>query len=233
MSDIAAHLKRQAALRALDHVVDGMRLGLGSGTTAEIFVEELGLRVADGLRVVGVPTSLAVAHLAAAHHIPVVDLDDGATLDLTVDGADEIDPRTLNLVKGHGGALVREKLVAVASTRELIIADASKLVKRLGEHGPLPIAVVQFGWQHTARSIEQLGGRPTRRLGADGQPFVSDDGLYMLDCQFAPFDAPERLAVELKNIVGVVDHGLFLGIADQVIIAADDGVQELQRPTAA
>jgi ribose 5-phosphate isomerase A len=231
MPDVAAHLKRQAALRALEHVADGMRLGLGSGTTAEIFVEELGHRIADGLRIVGVPTSLAVAHLAAAHHIPVVDLDDGATLDLTVDGADEIDPRTLNLVKGHGGALVREKLVAVASAQELIIADASKLVQRLGERGPVPVAVVQFGWHHTARAISQLGGQPTLRLDSEGRPFVSDDGLYILDCQFAPISSPAELANALKTVVGVAEHGLFLDVADRVIIAADDGVQELQRPT--
>jgi ribose 5-phosphate isomerase A len=160
----------------------------------------------------------------------VVDLDDGATLDLTVDGADEIDPRTLNLVKGHGGALVREKLVAVASVQELIIADASKLVDQLGEHGPVPVAVVQFGWQHTARAISQLGGRPTLRLGPDGRPFVSDDGLYILDCQFAPISSPAQLADALKAIVGVAEHGLFLGVANRVIIAAEDGVKELQRP---
>ncbi len=230
MTDIAVLLKRQAALRALDHVTDGMRLGLGSGTTAEIFVEELGRRVADGLRIVGVPTSLEVARLAAAHHIPLADLDDGTLLDLTVDGADEIEPRTLNLVKGHGGALVREKLVAIASTEELIIADASKLVQRLGEHGPLPVAVVPFGWQHTARAIEQLGARVIRRLGADGQPFVSDDGLYVLDCQFAPIETPAALADALNAQVGVVEHGLFLDLAARVIIAAEDGVQELQRP---
>jgi ribose 5-phosphate isomerase A len=230
MTDIAAHLKRQAALRALEHVGDGMLLGLGSGTTAEIFVEELGQRVANGLRIVGVPTSLEVAHLASQHHIPLADLDDGATIDLTVDGADEIEPRTLNLVKGHGGALVREKLVAAASRKEVIIADASKLVERLAEHGPVPVAVVQFGWQHTARALEHLGARPHRRLAADGQPFVSDDGLYILDCDFAPIDMPAELATALKSVVGVVEHGLFLGMADKVIIAAADGVQELQRP---
>ncbi|HEY2595916.1 MAG TPA: ribose-5-phosphate isomerase RpiA [Chloroflexota bacterium] len=228
---VAEHLKRQAALRALDHVTDGMLLGLGSGTTAEIFLEELGRRVADGLRIVGIPTSLQVARLAARHRIPLTDLDDGATIDLTVDGADEIDPRTLNLVKGHGGALVREKLVAVASQQELIIADASKLVQRLGEHGPVPVAVVQFGWQHTARAIERLGARPERRLGDDGRPFVSDDGLYILDCHVAPIDAPQALARALKEVVGVVEHGLFLGLAQKAIVAAEDGVQELDRPT--
>jgi ribose 5-phosphate isomerase A len=230
MTDLAAHLKRQAALRALDHVAEGMLLGLGSGTTAEIFVEELGQRVAHGFRIVGVPTSLEVAHLASQHHIPLADLDTGATIDLTVDGADEIDPHTLNLVKGHGGALVREKLVAAASRQELIIADASKLVERLGEHGPVPVAVVQFGWQHTARAIERLGARPERRLAVDGLPFVSDDGLYILDCHFAPIDAPAELASTLKQLVGVVEHGLFLGLTDKVIIAAENGVQELQPP---
>ncbi len=229
--DVAAHLKRQAALRALDHVADGMLLGLGSGTTAEIFVEELGRRVADGLRVLGVPTSLEVTRLAAQHHIPVTDLDDGASIDLTVDGADEVDPRTLNLVKGHGGALVREKLVAAASREEIIIVDSSKLVERLGERGPVPVAVVPFAWQHTARAIERLNARAERRRGADGRPFISDDGLYVLDCHFSPIASPAGLARSLKELVGVVEHGLFLGMAQTVIVAAEDGVQELRRPT--
>jgi ribose 5-phosphate isomerase A len=227
--DPAAHFKRQAAVRALDYVRDGMLIGLGSGSTAEIFVAELGRRVADGLRVVGVPTSREAERLALHYGMPLTELDAQSPIDLTVDGADEIDVRSLNLIKGHGGALVREKLVASASVQEIIIADASKLVAQLGERGPLPVAVVQFGWQHTAHEVEQLGCRASLRLRPDGQPFVSDDGLYVLDCGFPPIADPEQLATALKRLVGVVDHGLFLGIANRVIIAGADGLRVLER----
>jgi ribose 5-phosphate isomerase A len=228
--DPAADFKRQVALRALDYVRDGMLIGLGSGSTAEIFVAELGHRVSDGLRVVGVPTSREAERLAVRYGMPLTELDAQSVIDLTVDGADEIDMRTLNLIKGHGGALVREKLVASASAQEIIIADASKLVNQLGERGPLPVAVVQFGWQHTAHEDERLGCSASLRLQPDGQPFVSDDGLYVLDCRFPPIADPERLATALKSLVGVVDHGLFLGIANSVIVAGAEGLRVLERP---
>jgi ribose 5-phosphate isomerase A len=227
--DPAAPLKRQAALRAFDHVRDGMVLGLGSGSTAAFFVAELGRRVAAGLRVVGIPTSHDAEQLASRYGVPLTDLSSRQNVDLTVDGADEIELGTLNLTKGRGGALVREKLVAHASTREIIIADASKLVAHLGERSPVPVAVVQFGWERTARELEGLGCRAARREAVDGRPFVSDDGLFVLDCRFPPIANPEPLANALKGIIGVVDHGLFLHMADQAIVAAADGVQLLER----
>ncbi len=226
--DLAASLKRQAALRALDYVQDGMLLGLGSGSTAAFFVAELGLRVAAGLRVVGVPTSRDAEQLASRSGVPLTDLTAAASIDLTVDGADEIETGTLNLTKGRGGALVREKLVAHASAQEIIIADQSKLVAHLGERSELPVAVVPFGWERTAREIEGLGCRALRRLCADGTAVVSDDGLYLLDCRFPPIADPEQLAGSLKRIVGVVEHGLFLHMTARAIVAGVERVQVLE-----
>jgi ribose 5-phosphate isomerase A len=218
--------KRAAALEALRLVEDGMTLGLGSGSTAEIFLDELGRRIRDGVRIVGVPTSKRVGELAAQHGIPLADLSDVTSIDLAVDGADEIETAALGLVKGRGGALLREKLVASSAARFCIIADSSKLVTRLGEKYPVPVAVVPFGWAQTAARIRSLGGEPTlRQAGAD--PFVSDDGLYILDCAFGPIADPDRLAAALKGTLGVVEHGLFLGMAERAIVAGDGGVQIL------
>jgi ribose 5-phosphate isomerase A len=217
-------LKHEAALRALEYVRDGMALGLGSGSTAEIFLAELGRRVQAGLRVVGVPTSRQVEAIARRLGVPVTSLDDHARLDLTVDGADEIEPRTLNLIKGHGGALLREKLVATATAQEIIIADETKLVATLGQHQPVPVEVIPFGWRHTAERLAALDCRPTLRR-ADGEPFVSDEGHYILDCQFPPIAEPEPLGRAIKAIVGVVEHGIFVGLAHRAIVAGRDGVR--------
>lgn len=216
--------KRQAALRALEEVRGGMVLGLGSGSTAEVFLEELGHRVRAGLRVVGVPTSRRTEALARAQGVPVASLDDYGLLDLTVDGADEIEPRTLAVVKGGGGALLREKVVALASREELIIADASKVVARLGERIPIPVEVARFGWRRTASALERLGCKALLRQAGKG-PFLSDEGHYILDCRFPPITEPAMLAREVKAITGVVDHGLFIGLAHRAIIAGPAGVQ--------
>lgn len=216
-------LKRQAGLRALELVRDGMVIGLGSGTTAEICVRELGRRVAEGLRVAGVPSSRKIERVAREVGVPLAELDDIERLDLTVDGADEVELRSLNLVKGRGGSLLREKLVAVASAQEIIIVDEGKLVGTLGERMPVPIEVVIFGWQRTAAAIERLGGRPSLRR-ADGAPFRTDEGHYILDTRFDPIRDPERLAAAIKATVGVVEHGLFIGLADRVIVAGHAGI---------
>jgi ribose 5-phosphate isomerase A len=220
-------LKRAAAQQALDLVEDGMLLGVGSGSTAELFVELLGERVAAGLHVTGVATSKRVAELARQHGIPLLPEDDLPRLDLAVDGADEIEPRTLGLIKGRGGALLREKLVATASDRLCIIADDSKLVERLGEKVPVPVAIVPFAWQRTADRIARLGGQPTLRQAGDGA-FVSDDGLYILDCRFGPISEPGRLNDALKGLLGVVDHGIFLGLAWRALVAGPSGVAILE-----
>jgi ribose 5-phosphate isomerase A len=221
--------KRQAAQRALQAVQPGMRLGLGTGSTAAIFVELLGAKVRAGLNVICVPTSEATRAQAASLSIPLTTLDELPRLDLTVDGADEIDPE-LRLIKGGGGALLREKIVASASSRLLVIADSSKKVEFLGRF-PLPIEVVAFGLastrMHIAAQAEDAGchGELRLRLGADGRPFLTDSGNLILDCRFGQIAEPELLADALRIIPGVVEHGLFLGIADEAILAGPKGVE--------
>lgn len=229
MSD---QLKKQAAVAALEAVKPGMRLGLGTGSTAAHFVRALGMRVREsGLSVIGVPTSEATAALAAAEGIPLTSLDDGGDLDLTVDGADEVDPK-LRLIKGGGGALLREKIVASASRRVIIVADGSKFVDTLGAF-PLPIEVVTFGMTATRRRIEQLASRLglsgslQQRKGPNGTPFVSDGGNAIMDASFGRIPDPEALAVGLNGIPGVVEHGLFLELASAAIIARETGIEWL------
>lgn len=223
--------KRQAAERALQYVEEGMKLGLGTGSTAAKFVELLGARVKAGLKVVCVPTSEATRAQAAGLGIPLSTLDETPFLDLTVDGADEIDS-DLRLIKGGGGALLREKIVAVASQRVVIIADHTKRVETLGKF-PLPIEVVQFGLTVTRDMIESLAadcgceGPITLRTGADGQPFVTDNGNYILDCAFEVIEDSDALEDALRLIPGVVENGLFLGIADLGIIAGPMGIEIL------
>jgi ribose 5-phosphate isomerase A len=224
----AEDLKRRAAAKALDLVSPGMRLGLGTGSTAAHFVDLLGQRVAAGLKVICVPTSERTRGHAKSLNIPLAEFDDLPTLDLTVDGTDEFDPQ-LRLIKGGGGALLREKIVAAASRRMVVITDASKEVQTLGKF-PLPVEVNQFGLEATRRLIERESlaagceGPLTLRRGADGQPYVTDGGHYILDGAFGVIPAPEDLAARLNAIPGVVEHGLFIGYASAVISAAADGV---------
>jgi len=227
MTDDAESLKRDAAREALTLVDDGMVVGLGSGTTAELFLEALAERVAGGLRITAVPTSERVASMARGRGIQVAELQDVPKIDLTVDGADEIQPRGLDLIKGGGGALLREKLVATAADRLCIIADRSKLVSQLGERWAVPVVVVPFGWRQTADRIRALGGSPSLRQ-TGSSPLVTDEGLYILDCRFGPIADPGRLARELKGILGVVEHGLFVGLAKQAIVAGQDGIEILK-----
>ena len=227
MTDAADSLKRAAAREAVTLVEDGMIVGLGSGTTSELFLEALAERVAAGLRITAVPTSERVASMARGRGLQVAQLQDVPRVDLTVDGADEIQPRGLDLIKGGGGALLREKLVAAAASRLCIIADRSKLVSRLGERWAVPVVVVPFGWRETADRIRRLGGEPSlRHAGSD--PLVTDDGLYILDCRFGPIAEPGRLAAKLKGVLGVDEHGLFIGMAQQAIVAGEDGIQILK-----
>jgi ribose 5-phosphate isomerase A len=229
--DMSDDLKRRAAEAALAHVESGMRLGLGSGSTAAHFVSLLGQRVRDGLSVVGVPTSEATAELARKAGIRLTTLEETPELDLDVDGADEIGPG-LALIKGGGGALLREKIVAGASLRMIVIADAGKRVEVLGAHA-LPIEVVAFGMPATARAIEraaaELGLTVTvdlRRHGGDS--YVTENGNPILDASFGRIPDPEALAEKLANIPGIVEHGLFLGFADLALVASSEGVLEIE-----
>jgi ribose 5-phosphate isomerase A len=226
----AKAMKIEAARAALQHVEHGMRLGIGTGSTAEEFVRLLAEKVAAGLEIVGVPTSERTAALCAQLGVPLSTLDDTPELDLTVDGADELDA-DLALIKGGGGALLREKIVAAASARMIVIADESKVVATLGRF-PLPIEVNAFGLRATRIAVEQaarsldLSGPLTLRM-TDGQPFVTDGGHLILDASFGRIPDARALSNVLHAIPGVVEHGLFLGLADLAVIAGSDGIRTL------
>ena len=221
--------KQEAAERALEYVEDGMTVGLGSGSTAELFLAALAGRVQDGLRIRGVPTSERVAGLARAAGVPLVGPEELPPIAVTVDGADEVD-RSFNMTKGRGGALLREKLVATASDLMVVVVDESKLVAALGERQAIPVNVVRFGWRQTAARIARLGCEPAVRLTESGTPFVTDDNNYVLDCRFGPIAQPARLAEEIKGLLGVVEHGLFIGIAGRVVVGGADGARIVDRP---
>ena len=231
--DIEAQ-KRQAAARALDWVRSGMRLGLGTGSTAKHFVELLGERVRAGLDVIAVPTSEATRAQAAALNIPLSTLDETPALDLTIDGADEISP-DLTLIKGGGGALLREKIVAAASASMIVIADDSKWVPVLGRFA-LPVEVVPFGLAATQRAIDTaaiMAGAPgpsSLRKDKNGHVFVTDGGHWIVDAALGRIPDPRALARGLADIPGVVEHGLFIGLARAVILAGSAGVRVVERP---
>jgi ribose 5-phosphate isomerase A len=216
--------KLAAAEAAATLVEDGMTVGLGSGSTASLAVTAVGRRVAQGLRIVAIPTSEATAAQARALGIPLVTLEERSRIDLTIDGADEVERGSLDLVKGLGGALLREKIVAAVTARLVIVADESKLVDRLGAGGlPIPVEVVPFGWQVTAGRLRALGAAWTQRLTAAGQPFVTDGGHLILDCRFQNLDSARALQPRLDAMIGVVEHGLFLGMTAEAIVGCASG----------
>jgi ribose 5-phosphate isomerase A len=225
--------KRAAAARAVEFVRPGMRLGLGTGSTARPFVELLAERVRAGLDVIAVPTSEATRSDAERLGVPLTSLDETPELDLTVDGADEIGP-DLSLIKGGGGALLREKIVASASARMIVIADETKWVAALGRF-PLPVEVVPFGLAATRRAIEAAAaaagcaGPVQLRRGSDGHAFVTDGGHWILDAAFARISDPKSLADRLDGIAGVVEHGLFIALAQTAVIAGANGVRVVER----
>lgn len=219
--------KRAAAERAVAAVSDGMTVGLGSGTTAEFALAALATRIAGGLRITGVPTSERIAAIARRHGIPLAPLD-GRSIDMAIDGADEIERSTLNLIKGGGGSLVREKLVARASRRFVVIADDSKLVERLGAHVRLPVALLPFARALVLNRLVALGVAGAIRQNG-GRDFVTDDGLLIVDCACGAIADPAALAARLSAVPGVVDCGLFLGLASEVIVAGAAGVRTIAR----
>jgi len=221
-------LKQAAARAAALLLQDGMIVGLGSGSTARMAVAAIGERVQAGLKIVGIPTSELTANQAKDLRIPLSTLGEYPQADITIDGADEVELGTLNLIKGGGGNQLREKIVAVASSRLVIIVDERKLVNRLGSRAKVPVEVAQFGWQATSRHLEKLKAHPGLRLSPDGSPFVTDGGNYILDCAFEPFD-PAALQRDLDSVVGVVEHGLFIEMASLVLVGASGGVRWLER----
>jgi ribose 5-phosphate isomerase A len=223
-------LKQKAALRAVEFVEDGMTVGLGTGSTAYFVVEGLGARVKQGLKIVGIPTSERTATQARSLGIPLATFAEHPGIDLTIDGADEVEQHSLNLIKGLGGALLREKIVAAASRRLVIVVDQEKLVDQLGDHTPVPIEVVQFGWQATAAKLTQLGAEPVLRHAHEDHPFITDGGNYTLDCRFPRITDAKKLESDIISIVGVVDCGLFIGRASAVVVAATDGIHVLNAP---
>jgi ribose 5-phosphate isomerase A len=205
-----------------------MTVGLGTGSTAAHVVRGLGERVRAGLRIRAIPTSNATERLAREAGIPLVGFDRTTSLDLTIDGADEVGP-DLGLIKGGGGALLREKIVASASTAFVVVVDASKVKPRLGAF-PLPVEVVRFGWQVARERIRPLGAEPVLRLAKDGSAFLTDGGNHVLDCPFGTIPDPPALARALDEITGVVEHGLFLGMAETVLVGRESGVEVLTAP---
>jgi len=227
--DQSLELKRSAAWKAVEFVETGMVVGLGTGSTAIHAVR----RIADLLRqgklrdILGVPTSAGVAEQARRLGIPLANLKEHPVVDLTIDGADEVDPH-LDLIKGGGGALLREKIVAQASRREIIVVDDSKLSPALGTLWPLPVEVVPFGWHGQMAFLRSLGAQPVQRRDSEGTPYRTDQGNFILDCHFGPIGDPAGLAQVLGQRAGIVEHGLFLGLATDVIVAGADGeVQHL------
>lgn len=230
MNGNTERLKREAAYYAVQFVESGMAIGLGAGSTAAFALRRLGelLRKGQVKNILGVPCSLQVEEEARELGFPLTTLEEHPLLDLTIDGADEVDPN-LNLIKGGGGALVREKIVAQASRREIIVVDASKLSPTLGTHWPVPVEVTSFGWRSQIPFLESLGARVVLRHDIDGSPFQTDQGNWLLDCHFGPIPDPGRLATELSQRAGVIEHGLFLGLATDVVVAADKGIRHLKR----
>ena len=221
--------KRDAAEAAAALVQSGMVVGLGTGSTAAFAIAALIRRVREGLEIVAIPSSERSAAQARDGGIRLVDFSEHRRIDLTIDGADEILPGPLHLVKGLGGALLREKIVAAASDRLVIIADEAKLVQRLGTTAKVPVEVVPFGWQTTADRIAGLGGAPTLRRGRDGTPFHTEGGNLILDCAFGPIGDPAGLERDLAQVVGLVETGLFIGMAERALVAGDRGVVEFGR----
>lgn len=215
--------KKRSAERAIEFVSDGHVVGLGTGSTARFAIEGLARRVREGLQIKGVPTSIATAQMARDQGITLADLNEVAVVDITIDGADEVDG-DFNMIKGGGGALTREKLVALASTRRVIIVDETKMVQMLGAKWPVPVEVLPFAWRYSSMKLEALGCKPNLRL-KDQKPFETDNGNYILDCQFGPIADAPVLEKEMKLIPGVVECGLFIAIADVLVVALDDRVE--------
>jgi ribose 5-phosphate isomerase A len=227
-STMANDQEKEAAARAsLQFIKDSQVVGLGTGSTAAFFIKLLAERVKAGLRIRGIPTSVKSGELAASLGIPLITLDDCQEIDVTVDGADEVDPQ-LRLIKGGGGAMLREKIVASATKQMVVVADASKQVPVLGKF-PLPVEVIRFAQALVAKRIRELGAQVSVRQGPDGQPYVTDENHHILDCRFGEIRDADGLAQRLSDMPGVVEHGLFIGMAKVALFARGGEIVELRR----
>ena len=220
------NLKQMAGEKAAEYVNDGMVVGLGTGSTVYYTIVKLGEMVRDGLDIIGIPTSLETERIAKEVGIPLTTLEEHPVIDLTIDGADEIDPK-LNLIKGGGGALLREKIVASASKKEIIVADERKVVNSLGERFYLPVEVIPFSEAVVTGRFMDMGLNPEKRM-KDGTKFITDNGNIIIDCHTGPIGNPAELEKELNMIPGVVENGLFTGLADRAIVAMQNGIRELK-----
>lgn len=221
------NLKQLAGEKAAEYVSDGMVVGLGTGSTTYYAIKKIGAILEEGLEIIGIPTSKQTERIARECRIPLSSLLEHPVIDVTIDGADEVDPN-LDLIKGMGGALLREKIVANASKKEIIVIDPSKLVDKLGTKSPLPVEVSTFGWSKCKVELEGLGGKPVLRL-RDNEPFLTDNSNFVIDCRFEGIEDPTWLESNINNILGVMENGLFLSLANLIIIGTESGVKFLER----
>jgi ribose 5-phosphate isomerase A len=219
-------MKKLAAEKAVKYVKDGMIVGLGTGSTTEYALKKLGELIKDGLNIKGIPTSMHTRKIAKEQNIPLTTLEENPEIDLTIDGADEVDSH-LNVIKGGGGALTREKIIAYHSKKEIIIVDDSKVVKALGIDCPLPVEVVKFGWQSTKKALEKFGCTVELRKIMN-EPYITDNSNYILDCDFERIAEPEQLEKDINSIPGVVENGLFIGLVDEAIVGSKQGIKTLE-----
>ena len=219
-------LKKLAGVKAAEYVEDGMIVGLGTGSTVEYTLRKLGEMVRNGLDIRGIPTSVHTKRIAKEENIPLTTLDENPVIDLTIDGADEVDS-DLNLIKGGGGALAREKIIAYHSKKEIIVIDDSKIVKALGIDFALPVEVLKFGWLSTKTELEKFGCTAEIRKVMEEELFITDNSNYIIDCEFERITEPTELEKEINNIPGVVENGLFIGLVDEVIVGGKQGIMTL------
>ena len=220
-------MKKKAGEKAVEYIKDGMILGLGTGSTVKYTLKKIGELIDSGLVIKGIPTSIQTKKLADKYHIPLTTLEENPVIDITIDGADEVDSN-LNILKGGGGALTREKIIAYHSKKEIIVIDESKIVKALGFDFPLPVEVLKFGWSSTKKALEDYGCNVELRKIMEN-PFITDNSNYILDCEFDKIDDPEELEKNINDIPGVIENGLFIGLVDEVIVGSKQGIMTLEK----
>jgi ribose 5-phosphate isomerase A len=221
-------LKKLAGEKAVDHIEDGMIIGLGTGSTIEYALRKIGKLCREGLDIKGIPTSIHTKRIASEEKIPLTTLDENPVIDLTIDGADEVDSN-LNLIKGGGGALTREKIIAFNSKKVIIVIDDSKIVKCLGIDFALPVEVVKFGWTSTKKTLEEFDCQVELRKVMGDEPFITDNSNYILDCEFERIEEPAQMEIDINSIPGVVENGLFIGLVDEVIVGGKQGISTLNK----